>query len=179
MLRVNVEKHIKTIITILISFLLVSCEDTKTNYYEIDFDMRLNVDDNGYHHLTVNRNNWQTLHRVTGSVKDTHYRVENFWVEWESNLYWYLGDTLGYVVKKGLTDDLVYVNYDTTYVTGFSGMEVPTSNVSSVSNSDGEVSNMIAPVQSMIGDTLVLNWVYYDWIYGNYEGEGNISIILD
>ena len=35
---------------------------------------------------------------------------------------------------------------------------------------DGEVSNMIAPVQSMIGDTLVLSWVYYDWIYGNYAG---------
>ena len=60
-----------------------------------------------------------------------------------------------------------------------SGMEVPTSNVSSVSNSDGEVSNMIAPVQSMIGDTLILSWVYYDWIYGNYAGEGDISIILD
>ena len=38
---------------------------------------------------------------------------------------------------------------------------------------------MIAPVQSMIGDTLILSWVYYDWIYGNYSGEGNISIILD
>ena len=57
-------------------------------------------------------------------------------------------------------------------------MEVPTSNVSSVSNSDGEVSNMIAPVQSMIGDTLVLNWVYYDWVNGNYAGDGEISIIL-
>ena len=72
--------------------------------------MRLNQDDNGYHHLTVSRNSWQTLHRVTGSVKNTHYRVENFWVEWESNLYWYIGDTLGYVVKKGLTDDLKYVS---------------------------------------------------------------------
>ena len=98
MLRINVEKHIKTIITILISFLLVSCEDTKTDNYDIDFDMRLNQDDNGYHHLTVSRNSWQTLHRVTGSVKNTHYRVENFWVEWESNLYWYIGDTLGYVI---------------------------------------------------------------------------------
>ena len=27
---------------------------------------------------------------------------------------------------------------------------------------DGEVSNMIAPVKSMIGDTLILNWEFYD-----------------
>jgi len=172
LLRVNVEKHIKTIITILISFLLVSCEDTKTNYYEIDFDMRLNVDDNGYHHLTVNRNNWQTLHRVTGSVKDTHYRVENFWVEWESNLYWYIGDTLGYVVKKGLTDDLVYVNYDTTYVTWFNGFEVPTSNQISYSNSEGIFNNMIAPVQSMVGDTMKLTAYWYN-------GSKDFHIVLD
>ena len=50
--------------------------------------------------------------------------------------------------------------------------------LSSVSNIKGEVSNMIAPVQSMIGDTLVLNWVYYDWISGNYAGNGSISIVF-
>jgi hypothetical protein len=38
---------------------------------------------------------------------------------------------------------------------------------------------MIAPVKSMIGDTLILNWEFYDWIYGNYGGDGNIKIILD
>ena len=38
---------------------------------------------------------------------------------WESNLYWELGDTLGYYIHRDLTDDLEYVSYDTTYVTGF------------------------------------------------------------
>ena len=76
-------------------------------------------------------------------------------------------------------DDLEYVSYDTTYITGFSGMEVPTSNSASVSNSDGEVSNMIAPVKSMIGDTMTLQWEYYDWIYGDYGGNGQMSIVLD
>ena len=52
----------------------------------------------------------------------------------ESNLYWELGDTLGYYTHRDLTDDLEYVSYDITYVAGFSGTEVPTSNVSSVSN---------------------------------------------
>ena len=88
--------------------------------------------------------------------------IENFWVEWESNLYWYLGDTLGYFVHRGLTNNLVYVSYDTTYITGFNGMEVPTSNMISYSNSSGEINNMIAPVRSMIGDTLLLRATWYD-----------------
>ena len=47
-------------------------------------------------------------------------------VNWESNLYWVLGDTLGYIVKSGYTDGIVYVSYDTVYVTGFMGEEVRT-----------------------------------------------------
>jgi hypothetical protein len=38
---------------------------------------------------------------------------------------------------------------------------------------------MIAPVKSMIGDTLILNWEFYDWIYGNFGASGQIVIVLD
>ena len=172
MLKTSVERLIKRIITIIVSFLFISCEDNPQLTYEISFDMRLNKDDNGYYHLVLDRNKWQTLHRVSGSVANTQYRMENFWVEWESNLYWYIGDTLGYVVKRGLTDDLVYVNYDTTYVTWFNGFEVPTSNQISYSNSEGLFHNMIAPVQSMIGDTMKLTAYCYD-------GSKDFSIVLD
>ena len=134
--------------------------------------MRLNEDDNGYYHLTVDRNTWQTLHRVTGSVTSMNNSVENFWVEWESNLYWYIGDTLGYVVSRGLTDELVYVNYDTNYVTWFNGYEVPTSNQMSYSNNSGTFHNMIAPVKSMIGDTMKLSAYWYD-------GSKDFYIVLD
>ena len=41
---------------------------------------------------------------------------------------------------------MVYVNYDTTYITGFSGWEVPIVNGSSYSRMDGEVNTMIAPI---------------------------------
>ena len=68
---------------------------------------------------------------------------------------------MGYVVKRDLTDDLEYVSYDTVYVTGFNGMEVPTSNMASYSNSDGEINNMIAPIKTMKGDTLRLT-AYYE-----------------
>ena len=136
-------------------------------------------DENDYFHLTIDRNSWQTLYRVRGVVYKDGMTAGNMKFYWQSNLYWELGDTLGYYIHRGLTDDLEYVSYDTTYITGFSGMEVPTSNSSSVSNSDGEVSNMIAPVKSMIGDTMTLQWEYYDWIYGDYGGNGQMSIVLD
>jgi len=159
------------IIGIILSFLLISCEDNN-NHHELSFDLRLTEDGRGYHHLTLDKNNWQTLHKVTGSIRDEGFGVENFWIEWESNLYWYIGDTLGYVVRRGLNMNLQYVNYDTTYLTQFSGMEVATSNVISYSNSNGELNNMIAPVQSMVGDTMKLTARWYD-------GKKDFYIILD
>ena len=159
------------IIGIILSFLLISCEDNNT-HHELSFDLRLTEDGRGYHHLTLDKNNWQTLHRVSGLIRDEGFGVENFWVEWESNLYWYIGDTLGYVVRRNFNDKGMYVSYDTTYLTQFSGMEVPTSNMISYSNSNGELNNMIAPVKSMVGDTMKLTARWYD-------GKKDFYIILD
>ena len=36
---------------------------------------------------------------------------------------------------------------------------------------------MIAPVQSMIGDTITISYVYRD--YSNSLNEGNVNIVLD
>ena len=48
---------------------------------------------------------------------------------------------------------------------GFRGSEVPTTNEISYSNGDGEINNMIAPVKSMIGDTLYLSAEWFDGYY--------------
>jgi len=176
MLRLNVGRAVKTIITVLVSLLFISCEsptNSDTNEFaDLTFDMRLTQDINGYYHLTLDRNKWQTLHRVSGSIVKSGYGVENFRVEWESNLYWVIGDTLGYIISRGLDMNLQYVNYDTTYLTQFNGMEVPTSNRVSYSNSKGEINNMIAPVRSMIGDTMKLT---ADW----YDSYTDFYIVLD
>ena len=162
----------------LTAFVLIQCEDVSSGEdsqdVSIAFDMRLPVDSNGYYHLTLKKdaNSWQTIHRVDGVVTDESGPVFYQRVTWESNLYWYLGDTLGYVIKRALSDDVVYVSYDTIYITGFNGMEVPTSNAVSYSNSDGEISNMIAPVKSMEGDTLLLT-AYYDVNHATF------GIVLD
>lgn len=174
MLKINVEKLTRTIITLLVSILLTSCESPTSSkeFADLTFDMRLTQDANGYYHLTLDRNKWQTLHRVSGSIVKDGYGVENFRVEWESDLYWIIGDTLGYIVSRGLNMNLHYVNYDTTYLTQFNGLEVPTSNQVSLSNSSGEFNNMIAPVRSMIGDTMRLT---ADW----YENYTTFSIVLN
>ena len=144
-----------------------------TEDYSVSFQVGLPLDLNGYYHLNMDRTRWQTLHRVSGVVTDGYGDfVEVFWVEWESDLYWYLGDTLGYVVTQYLNNNAVYVAVDTSYMIGFNGLEVPTSNVLSYSNSYGQLSNMIAPVKSMIGDTLRLTARWYN-------GEETFDIVLD
>ena len=162
---------IRNILIGISALLLISCEDTyyeKEPFISFDWDVRLPIDENGYYHLEMDRNNFQTLHRISGNVGE-----ENVMVNWESDLYWVLGDTLGYIVKSGYTDDLVYVAYDTVYVTGFEGELVRTTNWTSYSNSKGEINNMIAPVKTMIGDTLNVG-AYY-----GYELIEVFSIVLD
>ena len=164
------------LITLLGFNLFIGCEDDiiiASEDENVSFDIRLPIDDDGFYHLNLSRNKWQTLHRVSGFISTQDGTpIESFWVEWESDLYWYLGDTLGYIIKRHLNDDGVYVSVDTSYVIGFNGHEVPTSNKVSYSNGYGEFSNMIAPVQSMIGDTLT---VKVKW----NGGTRSFKIVLD
>ena len=153
----TITQKLKLTTKIILSILFISCEDNnQDNTGLLEFDIRLPQDENGYYSLTLDKNKWQTLHRVTAKVSDTYY-LDNFYISWESNLYWVLNDTLGYIVKRQFSDwNGSYVSLDTSYVTGFSGMEVPTTNRSSYSNRLGEINNMIAPVKNMVGDTLML-----------------------
>jgi len=166
--------------------ILISCQDdnSETENHEYRFEVEyentgISKDNNDYFHLTIDRNNWQTLYRVRGIVYKDDEPAENIKFYWDSNLYWIIGDTLGYIIKRGLSDDVAYVNYDTTYITQFSGLEVPTTNTSSVSNSQGEVSNMIAPVETMVGDTLILSWIYFDWVYVSDTYAGEMKFVLE
>ena len=71
-------------ILIIIGSLFISCEDTKEKFGELTFDMRLPQDNNGFYLLNMDRNNWQTLHRVTGKIETNGQGVENFWVSWQA-----------------------------------------------------------------------------------------------
>ncbi len=181
----NVGKLVNLLV-LLSSFIFISCEDTKWDPPEISWEItpRLEVDDNNYYHLTIDTTRWQTLHRFSGSVEyvsesSTQEEItpEGVRFEWESSHYWYLGDTLGYVIKRGLTDELEYVNYDTIYVTNFNGMEVPTINPASYSNGNGEFNQMFAPVKSMRGDTVMVSVSRQDY-YGEWQGL-EFYVVLD
>ena len=172
----------KVITSSLLFLLLFGCSDSvvfepvEPDVIRVELNPRLNVDDNGSYHLELS-DNWQTLHRLSGTAYINDEPLEVLKVYWESSHYWYLGDTLGYIVKRGLTDQLEYVSYDTIYVTGFNGMEVPTINPASYSNGDGEFNQMFAPVKSMRGDTVMVTVTRQDY-YGEWQGV-KFYVVLD
>jgi len=162
----------KVITSSLLFLLLFGCSDSVSSFEPVEPDVirvelnpRLNVDDNGYYHLSLNQSNWQTLHRLSGTAYVNNVPLEVLRVQWESSHYWFLGDTLGYIVNRYLTNEGIYVTVDTSYVIGFNGMEVPTINPASYSNADGEVNTMFAPVKSMKSDTVTIKMSFWDYDY--------------
>jgi hypothetical protein len=162
----------KVITSSLLFLLLFGCSDSVSSFepvepenIRIELNPRLDVDGNGYYHLSLNQSNWQTLHRLSGTAYVNDVPLEVLRVQWESSHYWYLGDTLGYIVNRYLTNEGIYVTVDTSYVIGFNGMEVPTINPASYSNADGEVNTMFAPVKSMKSDTVTIKMSFWDYDY--------------
>ena len=157
----------KVITSSLLFLLLFGCSDSvafepvEPDVIRVELNPRLNVDDNGYYHLELS-DNWQTLHRLSGTAYINDVPLEVLRVQWESSHYWYLGDTLGYIVNRYLTEDGVYVSVDTSYVVGFNGMEVPTINPASYSNGEGEVNTMFAPVRTMKSDTVTIRMYFWN-----------------
>jgi len=176
------------------SFLLMGCEsilNRNKEYKSIDLELAVNlpIDENGNYHLELIQT-WQTIKRLTANLKSDQYNDDNYWerdlietikVYWQSSHYWLLNDTLGYIIKRGLTDEMQYVNYDTIYVTGFEDMVVPTINSASypkkINTGVYEVNSVIAPIRTMIGDTIKV-WIYY-WDLNYDYNEYSFDIIVD
>ena len=92
----------------------------------LEIDGNLPMDTNGYYHLQLNQDTPQTIHTVSGTVGYTEYWDEPLKVSWDSNLSWV-----------------------------YQGEDVSTSNQASYVV-DGKVHNVIAPINTMLGDTLIL-----------------------
>ena len=131
-------------------------EELESINFVLDYDAGnspFTMDENGYLHMTLNTGTWQTIKTIYGYVYRDGSPVNVLKFGWASSHYWYLNDTLGYIVDVGLNNEY-HVSYDTTYITGFGGFEVPCVNGSSYSREDGMVNTVIAPVRSMKGDTM-------------------------
>ena len=166
-------------------FIFIGCENFTTNNDNnedeieavFNLDPRLDQDDNGYFHLELDPTSFQTIHRISGHIYGDGELLDVVRFYWESSHYWILGDTLGYIVNIGLTDQMVYVSIDTSYIVGFEGFEVPTINCCSYSNSEGEVNTMFGPVWTMRYDTVLVSVGYINNNY-NFISQ-SIEIVLD
>ena len=178
-------------ILLALSIFVIGCEDNQEIYDDIDlvYNINLPIDENGYYHMELG-DNWQTIERLTANLESKHLDsreygerdlVETIKVYWESSHYWVMNDTLGYIVKRGLTDDMEYVNYDTLYMWGFEGESVPTINGASypvnVDSDTWEVNTMAGPVSSMLGDTMTV-WTYF-WDLNYLYKEYSIVIVME
>ena len=169
-------KTIKAVITLIGFSLFIGCEDVN-EIEPIEFELisGLTEDANGYYHMALDTTRWQTLHRIEGRVVRNGEGVNIIKFAWLSNLYWLVGDTLGYAIENTGSDELWYIGYDTTYITWFNGFEVPIVNGSSYSDFDGYVNTMMAPVKTMKGDTATIYYGYYDnWRAEEIYGEFNV-----
>jgi hypothetical protein len=122
----------------------------------------LPLDNNGYYHFKMPIADLmkQAPTRITGRILMNGNEPNPAQkIDWESNLYWVLqpGDTIANITKT-------YINYFTGQYTivklppliNTSKQLVPTINTTSISGTNGEVNIMIAPIQQMKGDTMVV-----------------------
>ena len=127
--------------------------------YTLEINPRLDTTNEGYYRLKLNStsNSNQTIHRISGWLLNNGeepYPPQK--VEWESSHSWTLNDTAYVVVRRTINVLGDWVVVDTTYVTGFGGFNVPTINPASYSGTGGEINTVIAPIDNMLGDTMIV-----------------------
>ena len=172
---------IHTILTLVIGFgalMLTGCEKDEillTDDYTLELNPRLDTTNDGYYRLKLNSsdNSEQTIHRISGSL--LNYGKEPYppqKVDWESSHTWTLQDTTYVVVRRTINVLGQWVTIDTTYVTQFAGFIVPTINPASYSGTNGEINTVIAPIDNMLGDTMIVKCKFRDI-------EKTIKIVLE
>jgi|TARA_B110000902_G_scaffold79562_1_gene94637 hypothetical protein len=134
------------LLSVFVSILSCSADDDLLELQQptLHIDGRLVMDSNGYYHLELSQDTNQTIHTVTGTVGNTLNIQEPMKVEWESNLEWVYQDML------------VDVTNCCSYVM------------------DGTVMNVIAPIRTMVGDTLILTGTIREHLISD-----SIMIVLD
>jgi|TARA_B110000240_G_scaffold86624_1_gene98572 hypothetical protein len=147
---------------------LTSCstEDdiTISDLYTLELDGRLDTTDEGLYKLELNstQNSIQTIHRISGKLLNNGEEPYPQLVEWESSHNWILNDTAYVIVRRTINALGNWVTIDTSYVTGFNGSNVPTINEFSYSGTNGELNTVIAPIDNMVGDTLIVKARFED-----------------
>lgn len=150
------------LLLLLSALLLISCEKEEIlipDNYTLSINARLDSITTGLYRLKLNstNNSEQTIHRISGSLLNNGiepYPPQK--VDWESSHTWTLQDTTYIVVRRTINVLGQWVTIDTTYVTQFAGFIVPTINPASYSGTNGEINTVIAPIDNMLGDTMIV-----------------------
>ena len=169
-MKLKYGSFISTFLTVLTGLLigmglimLVGCEDNIIepipDNYTMKLDGRLDTTNEGFYKLKLNssNNSVQTIHRITGKLLNNGKEPNPpQLVEWESSHSWTVNDTAYVFIRRTVNYLGNWVNVDTIYVTGFGGSIVPTINEFSYSGTDGEINTVIAPIDEMVGDTMIV-----------------------
>lgn len=132
--------------------------------YTMELDGRLDTTNEGLYKLELNStdNSIQTIHTIGGKLLNNGEEPYPQLVEWESSHNWTLNDTAYVIVRRTINALGNWVIIDTSYVTGFNGSSVPTINEFSYSGDGGEINTVIAPIDEMVGDTLIVKARFED-----------------
>ena len=168
-ITIKLLKFIVLLVSVLVFLiLLTSCtkEDDITipDNYTMELDGRLDTTNEGLYKLELNSsdNSIQTIHRISGKLLNNGEEPYPQLVEWESSHNWTLNDTAYVIVRRTINVLGDWVVIDTSYVTGFNGSSVPTINEFSYSGDGGEINTVIAPIDEMVGDTLIVKARFED-----------------
>ena len=151
--------------------------------YTITLDGRLPKDQNGFYRLTLLRDRWQTVHRISGSLLlKGMVQIQPQKIHWESSHSWEFipGDTVITIYRRNVDMNGRWVIVDTQTVVAPDTMSVPTINFSSYSDGKtGEINTMVGPVLAMLGDTMTVRcWWTSSW-YSTDTVSQFIKIVLE
>lgn len=173
--------------TLYLCLCLLSCTSpdpwVEPDDYVLSLDGRTTRDSNGFYHLKLMRDRFQTVHRITGSLLDTAgkppYQEQKVW--WESSHTWTFaqGDTLMRIFRRKVDYRGRWVFVDSSTIIAPGTMIVPTVNPASYSSSTGEINTMIGPVLSMLGDTMTIQCMWTSQWYTTDTIRKEIQIILE
>ncbi len=149
---------LKNVSVSLLFLLIIGCEDTRVGHEhgEVNVTVVMPYIDR----IELNDYSWQTLVTMYGRL-EADADVQHVRVEWQSDMFWIVGDTTGYFRlncrtcvdgfwydRDGVIEPMVY---------NFHSM-APVTNQVSLTDSEGTFGNVLAPVRSMRGNSMWLWW---------------------
>ena len=176
-----------TSLLIVLTFVLGSCSSTEPwvepDDYRITLDGRLSQDADGFYHLRLLRDRFQTVHRLTGEIIDSKGQppYQPLKIAWESSHVWYYtpGDTVITIYRRNVNAQGRWVVIDTATVLAPDSLVVPTVNPASYSDASGEIYTMIGPVLPMFGDTMTISAAWTSTWYTTDTVRALVRIILE